>query len=119
MKKILRWIVVCLALALLIVVAIGMLQNKVSELVITPTSLSLAKGVSVQLMVNGYTKSGTTATEAQMEDISLVWNCKTDNEAFSVSESGYLTAETFGIGNVWVESADGTLHSRAITVIVK
>ena len=115
MKKI---VVIILIFAFLLSLS-GCVKPAVTEIKIVPDSTSIAPGESLQLTVEGYTEDGGQATEEQIEKLALCWEYRTDDNSFTVDEDGCLTGLSEGSGNVWVESEDGKLNSRAITVLVK
>ncbi|MGE4353073.1 MAG: hypothetical protein AB7D36_03180 [Oscillospiraceae bacterium] len=120
MKK--RWGIFCGAAVLVLLYVLLAMQSQtspVTKLVIHPDSISLVPGVRMQLDVEGYTEDGRIATAKQCQALALSWDYKVTGNAFTVSEDGVLTAISSGIGNVWVQSGDGKLSSRPITVFVK
>lgn len=120
MKRYWKLFCILAAIALLGVLLFLQLQPApITQLTISPASIDMVLGVSVQLHVRGTTEDGKDATFEQLEDLNLVWSCRSEDNAFTVSEDGVLTAERTGIGNVQVSTADGKLHSRPITVFVK
>ena len=112
----------CIAGALILIsvlAAYRLGQSPVTSLEILPDSFSLAPGDSMQLYAGGDTKDGDSATEQELEALDLLWRFHSEDNAFTVSEDGVLTAISPGTGNISVQSGDGKLTSRAITVYVK
>lgn len=86
---------------------------------IVPASVSLPLGVEIGLQVRGYTADGRLVRAERLEKLDLLWSYRADDDAFTVSEDGVVTPLAPGTGNVWVESGDGRLSSRPVTVRVK
>ena len=93
-------------------------STRIVRLDISPTSLELAPGESIQLTVTGYTKDGEAVSQKRMERIDLTWGFRSYTHAFSVDETGLLTAHSPGIGNAWCNGKPGRINSSAITVYV-
>lgn len=112
----------CAVLVILALAGIGFLRTyvyPVERLEISPRSITMAPGESIQLTLKGYDKNGTPVSEEKMAKLSPQWECHM--EVLAVNENGLLTAISDGVGNVWawVETPDGKLGARAITVEVK
>lgn len=93
-------------------------STRIVRLEISPTSLELAPGESIQLTAAGYTKDNNAVSEERMKRIDLTWGFRSYTHAFSVDENGLLTAHSPGIGNAWCNGKPGRINSRAITVSV-
>ena len=92
---------------------------QVTRLEITPSTVHLTPSGALQLTVTGYLKNGETATQEQLDALSLVWDYEAENGAFMVNDNGYLVAAALGTGNVIVRSEDGMVTARPITVFVE
>ena len=112
-------LIISLAAVIIIGVILILTAPQVEKLEIEQQSISLVVGESIQLNCKGYLKDGQPASTKEMNKIDLLWESRSEDLAFTVDENGLLTALKPGSGNVWVESADGKLNSRAITVIVE
>ena len=97
----------------------GCKDKQVESIEIFPTSVSLVPGMRMGLGVRGYTEDGKLVEQQKIDELDLVWEYHSENNAFTVDENGYLNAMKVGPGNVWVGTADGKLDARAITVQVK
>lgn len=116
------WKPLCILAAIALLGAILFLHLQpapITQLTISPASIDMVPGVSVQLHVHGTTADGRDASTEQLAELTLVWSFRSETDAFTVSKDGILTAECTGIGNVQVSTIDGDLHSRPITVFVK
>ena len=92
----------------------------VEKLELVPASVTLPlEGVTIGFRVKGYTADGRPAAEEQMAALELVWGCKAEDGAFTVSKDGVVTPLAPGTGNLWVRTADGRLNSRPVTVFVE
>lgn len=97
----------------------GCKSKQVETIEIFPTSMSLVPEMRVGLSVRGYTEDGQPAEQEKIDKLELVWEYRSEDNAFTVDENGCLNAVKAGTGNVWVGTADGKLNARAITVEVK
>lgn len=111
----------CWVLAILLcgVLVWRLWPSPVKKIEIGAVSARLTTGVSARFPVKGYTADGSPATGDQMAELDLVWEGRSPSGAFALSEDGVVTPLAPGIGNVWVRTADGKLHSRPITVTVQ
>ena len=112
-------LIISLAAVIIIGVILILTAPQVEKLEIEQQSISLTVGESIQLSAQGYFKDGQEAAKKDLAKLDLLWESNSRDLAFTVDENGLLTALKPGSGNVWVESADGKLNSRAITVIVE
>ena len=94
-------------------------DKQADSIEIFPTSISVVPGVGLGLSVRGYTEDGRPVEQKQIDELELVWEYRSEDNAFTVDENGYLKAIKEGIGNVWVRTTDGRLDARPITVQVK
>ena len=112
-------LIISLAAVIIIGVILILTAPQVEKLEIEQQRISLTVGESIHLSAQGYFKDGQEAAEKDLAKLDLLWESNSRDLAFTVDENGLLTALKPGSGNVWVESADGKLNSRAITVIVE
>jgi len=69
---------------------VGCEKTSVVWMEISPKTITLAPGESIQLSIMGYMKDNKIASDEQIEDLNPVWTYRTSDNAFTLTYNCYI-----------------------------